>query len=66
MKAKRDVNVKKYRLNWKENLLWLFVALGFTGMISWLFYRSMYGMVSVVPLLMITRKFFRSYLSRRQ
>lgn len=66
MKAKRDVNVKKYRLNWKENLLWLFVALGFAGMISWLFYRSMYGMVSLVPLLMITRKFFRSYLSRRQ
>ena len=66
MNKNRDRDYKSYRLNWKENLFWFLAASGFAGMISWLFYRSIYGMVSTVPLLFVTRRLFCSYLSNKQ
>lgn len=66
MKKNRDRAYKNYRLNWKENMFWFLAASGFAGLVSWLFYRSIYGMVSVGPLLIVTRRLLRSYLSKKQ
>lgn len=66
MKENREIDYKNYRLNWKENLLWFFAASGLAGIISWLFYQSIYAMVSVLPLLILTRKLFRRYLLKKQ
>lgn len=66
MKENRGIDYKNYRLNWKENLLWFLAASGFAGMVSWLFYRSIYGMVSAVPLLFATRRLFCSYLLKKR
>lgn len=57
---------RSYTLNVKEKILWLFTAFGLAGLISWLFYRSIFGMVWAFPLLVLSRKFFHSYLSGRQ
>lgn len=55
-----------YRMNRKENLLWLSITFGAVGLISWLFYRSFYGMAVVLPLLFVTKKLFRNYLLARR
>ena len=66
MNKNRDRDYNTYRLNWKENLFCLLSASGFAGMISWLFYHSIYGMVSAAPLLFATRRLLRMYLSKKQ
>lgn len=66
MKEKRGKDYRTYIPNWKENLIWLLAAFSITGLISWLFYRSLYGMAAVLPLLFVTRKFLRGYLLGRQ
>ncbi len=35
-------------------------------MISWLFYRSFYGMAGIIPLYILVKKYLREYLSQRQ
>lgn len=57
---------RSYTLNWKEKCLWFFAVSGFTCLVSWLFYRSFFGMIGVLPLLCLTRKMFCSYLLGKQ
>ena len=35
-------------------------------MISWLFYRSFYGMAGIIPLYILVKKYLREYLLQRQ
>lgn len=62
MIEKRAMDYRKYRLNWKEKLLWFLSVAGIAGLVSWLFYRSVYGMISALPLLFLTRRTFYRYL----
>lgn len=64
----RENDYRIYRWSWKENLLWLLASLGAAGLISWLFYRSVYGMAGALPLLILTRRRVHRYLlaSRRR
>lgn len=62
----RVMDYRSYRLDWKENILWFLAVLSFSGMVSWLFYRSVYGMAVALPLLILTRRFFRNYLLKRR
>ncbi len=57
---------RHYVLNWRENLLWLAATAGMACLISWLFYRSIYAFVIIVPMLFLTRKFFRRHLLSKQ
>lgn len=62
MKEKGATDYREYRLNWKEKLLWFLAVIAIAGLVSWLFYRSPYGMISALPLLFLTRKPFHRYL----
>lgn len=64
----RENDYRIYRWSWRENLLWLLASLGAAGLISWLFYRSPYGMAGALPLLVLTRGRVHRYLlaSRRR
>lgn len=58
---------KTYILNWQENLLWLAAAAGITVLVSWLFYRSVYALAIIAPMLFLTRKFFgRHFLAKQK
>lgn len=58
----RELDYRIYRWSWKENLLWIVISFGAAGLVSWLFYRSIYGMAGILPLLIFTRKAFHRYL----
>lgn len=62
MTGRKATDYRSYTLDWKENFVWFIAVLGITALISWLFYRSFYGMVIMLPLMFVTRRFFRSYL----
>ncbi len=63
--ARKDCRV--YVLNWQENLLWIIASVGATCLISWLFYRSIYALAMVVPMLFLTRKLFcRHFLAKQK
>lgn len=57
---------RNYRLNYKEKLCGFLITVGISGIISWLFYRSPYGMAGAIPLYMLVKKHLREYLLRRQ
>ena len=42
------------------------MAVGISGIISWLFYQSFYGMAGVIPLYILVKKYLGKYLLRRQ
>lgn len=42
------------------------MAVGISGMISWLFYQSFYGMAGVIPLYILVKKYLGEYLLQRQ
>lgn len=58
----KEHDYRVYRWNWKENLLWVCTSFGAAGLISWLFYHSIYAMAGVLPLLFFARKVFHGYL----
>lgn len=53
---------QKYTLDWKEKFLWILSSFAIAGLVSWLFYRSLYGMIVMLPLLFLTRRSFCRYL----
>jgi len=57
---------KVYCLNWKERFLCILLTFGITGMISWLFYRSIYGMAGALPLFFLIKRIFKNYLYRKR
>lgn len=59
-------NYKRYVLNWKEKLLCLGLTLGIGGIISWLFYQSIYAMVLVFVLYIPVRKTVKTHLLRKR
>lgn len=59
-------NYKKYELNWKEKLLCLALTLGIAGMISWLFYQSIYAMATAVVLYLPVRKAVKTHFMQKQ
>lgn len=62
----RENDYRHYKWSWKENLCWLLASLGAAGLISWLFYRSAYGMAGALPLLIVTRRLFHNFLFARR
>ncbi len=61
MKKQGAMDYRTYTLNAKENLLWVLSASAATGLVSWLFYQSLYAMAGQVPLLFLTRRFLCRY-----
>lgn len=59
-------NYKEYILNWKEKILCMGIAVGFAGMIAWLFYRNKYVIVGAVFLYILVKKEVQNYLFRKQ
>lgn len=57
---------KEYRLSWREKCLCLLFTLGMNALISWLFYRSIYGMAALLPLLIVVRRLYKEYLYKKQ
>lgn len=57
---------RDYRLNYKEKLYGFLITAGIAGIISWLFYRSLYGFAGTIPLYLFVKKYLREYLLRRQ
>ncbi len=62
----RRKDYRIYRMSWRDRLLWFFSTLIITGLISWLFYRSLSGLAAMLPLLFLTRRIFRNYLHAKQ
>lgn len=52
---------RSYRMNGREQLLCVGTTLGLAGMISWLFYRSYYGMASALFLYVPVKRTARNY-----
>ena len=50
------MDYRKYHCNGKDNLKWMAVSFGITVVLSWLFYRSWYGMVLLIPVGIFWRK----------
>lgn len=57
---------KAYKLNGKEYLLCILISLGAAEVISWLFYRSPYGMAGAFPLFFLIRKVLKNYLHKKR
>lgn len=57
---------KVYLLNWKERFLCILITFGITGVISWLFYRSIYGMAGALPLFFLVKRIIKNYLCRKR
>ena len=57
---------KRYRLNLWEKVICIILTFGITALISWLFYRSIYGLAAVLPLFFLVRKQWKNYLHGRQ
>lgn len=50
------MDYRRYRCDMRDNLKWMGASLGITAALSWLFYRSWYGMALVVPVGIFWRK----------
>ncbi len=57
---------KSYRLNLWEKAICVILTFGITALVSWLFYRSIYGLTGVLPLFFLVKKQWKNYLYRRQ
>lgn len=57
---------KVYHLNWQEKVVCMLLTFGLTGAVSWLFYRSIYGMIGALPLFFWIKKFLKNYLHKKQ
>lgn len=53
------MDYRNYSMNFKENLWCLFLSVVLTGMIAWLFYRSLWGMLLFPLVLVICRRHYR-------
>lgn len=57
------MDYRKYHCNMRDNLKWMGTSLGITAALSWLFYRSWYGMALLLPVGVFWRK---RYIERRK
>lgn len=57
---------RHYVLDWRENLLWFAATMGITSLIAWLFYRSVYAMAIIAPMLFLTRRIFCRHLLEKR
>lgn len=57
---------RSYHLSWKEKIIGLLITFGIGGMVSWLFYHSMYAMLSVVVLYRPVKQKWKNYLWKKQ
>ena len=55
-----------YPFRFREWCLCSLLTLGIGGAVSWLFYRSVYGMIGVVPLFFLVKRFMSNYLFTRK
>ena len=60
----RDYHV--YRMNWRERFLCIGITFVLSGMVSWLFYRSFWGMLSLPVFCVPVRKAVRESLMRKR
>lgn len=60
------MDYRVYRCNGKEQLWCVLVGLFAGGIVSQLFYRSWYGMVSAVPIWIVYRKFYQKEQLKKQ
>ncbi len=61
--------MKDYRIycfSLRERCLCILLTLGITGAVSWLFYRSIYGIAAALPLFFLVKRLLKNYLHRKQ